>query len=60
MQLEVKHFLERVYGLDVVRVRTANFQGPKKRHQKTGTFYRTPDWKKVYVRLRAPQPAATS
>ena len=55
VQLEVKHFLESVYGLNVARVRTANFTGPKKRDQKSGTFYRTPDWKKVYVSLRQPQ-----
>ena len=59
LQFEVKNFLQSVYGLDVVRVRTANHEGAKKRN-KQGTFYRRPDWKKVYVTLKPQQAAGTT
>ena len=59
MQFEIRYFLQSVYGLNVAKVRTANFEGPKKRNQK-GTFYRRPDWKKVYVTLRPPPAAEAS
>ena len=49
-QIEIKQFLERVHGLSVVAVRTANFEGRKKRN-KHG-FYRRSDWKKAYVTLK--------
>lgn len=53
VQIEIKQFLERVYGLDVVSVRTANFEGSKHRG-KTGHHYRRADWKKAHVTLRPP------
>ena len=50
LQIQIRQLLERVYGLNVVSVRTANFEGRKKR-SKFG-FYREPDWKKVFVTLK--------
>lgn len=45
MQIEIKRFLESVYGLKVESVHTLNYEGKKKR-RKTGTF-RESDFKKV-------------
>ena len=52
MQIEIKRFLESVYGLQVERVTTMNYEGKKKR----GRFgmYRRPDWKKAIVALKEP------
>jgi large subunit ribosomal protein L23 len=45
MQVQIKQFLERVYGLRVASVQTVNYDGKKKR-RKTG-FFKRPDYKKV-------------
>lgn len=45
MQVQIKQFLERVYGLRVASVQTVNYDGKKKR-RKTG-FFKKPDYKKV-------------
>jgi hypothetical protein len=45
LQLEIKQFLERVYGLRVAAIQTVNYEGKKKR-RKTGYFLR-PGYKKV-------------
>lgn len=50
--MEVKRFLESLYGLKVQKVTTANYDGKKKRG-KYG-FMRQPDWKKVWVKLQEP------
>lgn len=52
LQVEVKRFLEALYGLKVQKVTTANYDGKKKRG-KYG-FMRLADWKKVWVTLREP------
>ena len=44
-QIQIRRFLESVYGLKVTSVHTVNYEGKKKR-RKTG-FFRTPDYKKV-------------
>lgn len=49
-KFEIKQYLERVYGLNVAKVRTANYEGRKKR-SKHG-FFRRPDYKKAFVTLR--------
>ena len=56
MQLEIKQYLEKVYGLSVAKVRTVNYEGRKKR-TKYG-YYLRPDYKKAYVTLRPPAAAA--
>ena len=48
LQIEIKRFLESVYGLKVEQVRTLNYEGKKKR-RKTG-FFRQSDYKKVSAR----------
>jgi large subunit ribosomal protein L23 len=49
-KLEVRNFLETVHDIRVVDVRTANYEGKKKRDR--GGFHRRADTKKVYVTLR--------
>jgi len=49
-KIEVRRMLERLYGLPVAQVNTANFEGKKKRNK--GGFHRLPDWKACYVKLR--------
>ncbi|KDD75429.1 hypothetical protein H632_c689p1, partial [Helicosporidium sp. ATCC 50920] len=56
-KLEVKNFLESLYGLNVAKVNTANYQGRKK-EGRAGP-YRRGDYKKVFVHLTPPQ-AGTS
>ena len=57
-QLEIKQYLEKVYGLAVASVRTINYQGEKKVVVKNNKAFcvRHPDWKKAYVTLLPPQP----
>ncbi|KAK9914836.1 hypothetical protein WJX75_001156 [Coccomyxa subellipsoidea] len=50
-KLEIKQFLERVYGLRVAAIQTVNYEGKKKR-RKTGYFLR-PGYKKREVRKNA-------
>lgn len=52
-KLEVKNFLKGVYGLDVKRVHTANYQGKKKqlRLKNKVIYYRKPDFKSITVEL---------
>ena len=45
VQIEIKRFLERVHGLNVVAVRTVNYEGKRKR-RKQG-FFQESDYKKV-------------
>ena len=45
VQIEIKRFLERVYGLNVEAVRTVNYEGKRKR-RKQG-FFQESDYKKV-------------
>ena len=40
-----------VHGIEVLRVDTANYEGKKKRNLERGTWFRKPDYKKVYVTL---------
>ena len=52
-KLEIKNYLRGVYGLDVKRVHTANYQGKKKqlRLKNKVVYYRKPDFKSVTVEL---------
>ena len=51
MQIEIKRFLERVYGLNVEAVRTVNYEGKRKR-RKQG-FFQESDYKKVPSSIHA-------
>ncbi|CAL8468742.1 g8282 [Coccomyxa elongata] len=55
-KIEIKQFLERVYGLKVAAIQTVNYEGKKKR-RKTGYFLRS-GYKKAYVTLKPPSEAA--
>mmetsp|Transcript_15934 Transcript_15934/g.40592 ORF Transcript_15934/g.40592 Transcript_15934/m.40592 type:complete len:108 (-) Transcript_15934:160-483(-) len=52
-KLEIKNYLKTIYGLDVKRVHTANYQGKKKtiRTKSRIIYYRKPDYKSVTVEL---------
>lgn len=50
VQIELRKYLESVYGLSVNSLRTLNYEGTKKRG-KHG-FYRRPEYKKVYVTFK--------
>eukprot|EP00271_Cylindrocystis_brebissonii_P010402 TRINITY_DN26583_c0_g1_i1.p1 TRINITY_DN26583_c0_g1~~TRINITY_DN26583_c0_g1_i1.p1 ORF type:complete len:116 (-),score=28.05 TRINITY_DN26583_c0_g1_i1:241-588(-) len=51
-KIEIRRILQSLYGLDVERVATLNYEGKKKRSRYG--MYRQPDYKKAYVYLRAP------
>ena len=57
MQVQIRQFLERVYGLKVASVHTVNYEGKKKR-RKTG-YYLTPTYKKASTALLLQPPART-
>ncbi len=49
-KLEIKQAIEKLFGKKVVCVRTANYQGKKKRERRAD-FGRTAHWKKAFVKL---------
>jgi large subunit ribosomal protein L23 len=49
-KLEIKHAVEKLFGKKVADVRTANYDGKKKRERRAD-FGRTKHWKKAFVRL---------
>ena len=49
-KLEIKYAVEKLFGKKVETVRTANYQGKKKRERRAD-FGRTKRWKKAFVRL---------
>lgn len=49
-KLEIKEAVQKLFGKTVVAVRTANYQGKKKRERRAD-FGRTPHWKKAFVKL---------
>lgn len=49
-KLEIKHAVEKLFGKKVADVRTANYDGKKKRERRAD-FGRTKRWKKAFVRL---------
>ncbi len=49
-KLEIKEAVEKLFGKKVADVRTANYQGKKKRERRAD-FGRTKNWKKAFVRL---------
>jgi large subunit ribosomal protein L23 len=49
-KLEIKQAVEKLFGKKVEAVRTANYDGKKKRERRSD-FGRTPHWKKAFVRL---------
>lgn len=49
-KLEIKYAVEKLFGKKVVDVRTANYQGKKKRERRAD-FGRTKNWKKAFVRI---------
>lgn len=49
-KVEIKYAVEKLFGKKVEAVRTANYQGKKKRERRAD-FGRTKSWKKAFVRL---------
>jgi len=57
VQVEIKNFVESVYGMEVERVNTINYMGKKKRRltpKGHPYFIRLSDWKKAYVVFTPP------
>ncbi len=50
-KVEIRNAVEKLFGKKVEAVRTANYQGKKKRERRAD-FGRTKKWKKAYVRLK--------
>mmetsp|Transcript_3445 Transcript_3445/g.12433 ORF Transcript_3445/g.12433 Transcript_3445/m.12433 type:complete len:111 (-) Transcript_3445:270-602(-) len=58
-KVEVKRYLEALYGLGIESVQTINYEGKKEYVRKNNMerinkFQRRADWKKVFVRLKEP------
>jgi large subunit ribosomal protein L23 len=51
-KIEIKEAVKRVLGKDVVSVRTANYQGKKKRGRTSPVMGKRANWKKAYVKLK--------
>ncbi|XP_057957185.1 uncharacterized protein LOC131150475 [Malania oleifera] len=51
-KVEIKHFLESMYGFEVEKVRTLNMQGKRKR--RGSRVVARPNYKKAYVTLKKP------
>ena len=49
-KLEIKEAVEKLFGKKVESVRTANYNGKKKRERRAD-FRRTKNWKKAFVKL---------
>jgi len=49
-KLEIREAVEKLFGKKVACVRTANYQGKKKRERRAD-FGRTKRWKKAFVKL---------
>jgi ribosomal protein L23 len=56
-KLDIKNYLKSIYGLEIKRVHTANYQGKKKalRLRNKVVYYRRPDYKSVTVELNQQQ-----
>ena len=50
-KLEIREAVEKLFGKKVAAVRTANYQGKKKRERRAD-FGRTAHWKKAFVKLK--------
>jgi large subunit ribosomal protein L23 len=50
-KIEIRNAVEKLFGKKVEAVRTANYQGKKKRERRAD-YGRTKKWKKAYVRLK--------
>jgi len=50
-KVEIRQAVEKLFGKEVVAVRTANFDGKKKRERRAD-YGRTNNWKKAIVRLK--------
>jgi len=48
-KFEIKEAVEKIYNVRVLKVRTANREGKRRRFRLT--FGKTPRWKKAYVQL---------
>jgi large subunit ribosomal protein L23 len=51
-KIEIKEAVKRVLGKEVVSVRTANYQGKKKRGRTSPVMGKRANWKKAYVKLK--------
>eukprot|EP00658_Telonema_sp_P-2_P004392 TRINITY_DN11644_c0_g1_i2.p1 TRINITY_DN11644_c0_g1~~TRINITY_DN11644_c0_g1_i2.p1 ORF type:complete len:147 (-),score=37.37 TRINITY_DN11644_c0_g1_i2:49-489(-) len=51
---QIKEYLSSIYGMDVVKVNTANYEGKKYFYPKGNQmgWYKRPDWKKAVVQYK--------
>lgn len=54
-KIEIRQAVERIFGVEVVAVRTLNRKGKRKRSRRSATFGRRPDTKRAMVTLAAGQ-----
>lgn len=52
-KIEIRQAVERIFGVQVKEVRTANRKGKRKRSRRSATFGRRPDTKRALVTLRS-------
>mmetsp|Transcript_4393 Transcript_4393/g.15251 ORF Transcript_4393/g.15251 Transcript_4393/m.15251 type:complete len:136 (-) Transcript_4393:135-542(-) len=53
-KIQLKLYLEALYGVEVTNVNTKNFVGKKRRYRTRDAYYREPDYKKAWVTLGEP------
>jgi len=58
-KMQIRNYLEEIYRISIVDVRTLIYLGKSSRSRKTGLWVKKPDWKKAYVRLLHPFPFPT-
>jgi len=58
-KLQIRNYLEEIYKIDVVDVRTMIYLGKERRNYRTGLREKRSDYKKAYVRLLHPFPYPT-
>merc|ERR1712166_302200 len=53
----IKEYLTQIYGMDVVKVNTANYDGKKyfNSHDQKMRWFKRQDWKKAVVRYKKPE-----
>lgn len=48
-KVEIKNYVSKVYGVGVIKVNTINYRGKLKRDRFSGSWFRTPKYKKAIV-----------
>ena len=54
-KIEIRQAVEKIFGVEVVKVNTLNREGKRKRNRRRSTFGKRPDTKRALVTLAAGQ-----